>query len=1201
MLTTKDFTPISTSNLGTPKILNNQIDAFNKFCNSLPSFIKTQFEQNKIVDITNKTDSNINKVCYGFKFNNIHLTRAVVYNKNNQMPITPNYCRTNKETYSLNINGDVEGYTYYINKDGSETNRNTFTITNANIGAVPCMVGSQFCTLYNKDMFSKISLKEDPEELGGQFIIDGGEKAIIATKSVIKNSFQIHHANGKDNVDIKCDITSQYGDDFDVSYYLILNLLMDGNIVIRLDLNRDVTLYLPFHVIYMIFGMVDHKNIFDTIIPNFDENNNRDVEILSIIKKAMLGDYINSKQKLYKDNYFSKFYDDEGNMITDSSELLIRLAEINNEINVGTTYSKFNVNRNNNEQLQSTINVLLERLDSLIFPHIGIKKENRLDKLRFLGSMIKSMCGVKLGDEPTDRNTLVNQLVSTSLLVLIMSFRTIFNLTVVTKIINEFQKNLKTSDSIESVKLRTYIDSALGKDDLKKGMCKAIKAGNKPKIKINKQNTSNRVITVILDRTNHTSILNSLRSIQTTKNINGKTNKAVIESRSVHPTYSGSFCMIKSVEGGSAGIQAELTISNEVSDIVVSAQIRNMIREDSELEALDKIYVSDNSRIIFNGNPIGSHPNTIEYAKKLREMRRSGKIDRNTSIIYHPLSSGDLEINTQKGRILRPLVIVYSNWDEYIANPKSVKFRQWVKFTKEMSLKMAKGEMTITDMVNMNVIEFISPIEYKNIYVAQSIEFFNENAENPVCEFTHVDLPLSNFGMTVLSCPFINNSALVRACYSGNHERQTLGIPLLNYYSVYFDKLTIALYYFQPLAETIINRFMRSNGAPLNILVSSAEDNQEDSLILYEGVSDYDKYSVIYHKIFSKKLESDQAFAIPRKNGDNDVSYDYSHMNPNGTPKIGTLIKKDMPVIGVTERDKADKSKVYDKSIICKKKVTMIVYSCKEFNFQGYRTMTVGCKLIRKVAPGDKFAARSGGKAIISDLFPVEKIPVSNIGTLPDAILNPHAFPSRMIPNQIIEAMYAKIAIESNTKIDMTTFNGEIEFGKIKELNEKYNLNYGLEHFYNDVTGEKITNMLYIGPTFYKRLSKMIEDQSSAVDNPRINPRTQQITKGINDDGGSRLGEMEKDTWFTIGAIDAVEYKMFKNSDRKKVYICNTCKKFALVNKNTCKYLCNYCEKMGNPYIISELNSCHNTFQFTNYLAIVGIGVKFNVNATEIM
>ena len=263
--------------------------------------------------------------------------------------------------------------------------------------------------------------------------------------------------------------------------------------------------------------------------------------------------------------------------------------------------------------------------------------------------------------------------------------------------------------------------------------------------------------------------------------------------------------------------------------------------------------------------------------------------------------------------------------------------------------------------------------------------------------------------------------------------------------------------------------------------------------------------------------------------------------------------------------------------------------------------MTVGCKLIRKVAPGDKFAARSGGKAIISDLFPVEKIPVSNIGTLPDAILNPHAFPSRMIPNQIIEAMYAKIAIESNTKIDMTTFNGEIEFGKIKELNEKYNLNYGLEHFYNDVTGEKITNMLYIGPTFYKRLSKMIEDQSSAVDNPRINPRTQQITKGINDDGGSRLGEMEKDTWFTIGAIDAVEYKMFKNSDRKKVYICNTCKKFALVNKNTCKYLCNYCEKMGNPYIISELNSCHNTFQFTNYLAIVGIGVKFNVNATEIM
>jgi hypothetical protein len=195
--------------------------------------------------------------------------------------------------------------------------------------------------------------------------------------------------------------------------------------------------------------------------------------------------------------------------------------------------------------------------------------------------------------------------------------------------------------------------------------------------------------------------------------------------------------------------------------------------------------------------------------------------------------------------------------------------------------------------------------------------------------------------------------------------------------------------------------------------------------------------------------------------------------------------------------------------------------------------------------------SRSGQKGTVGLVLPERDMPFTKDGIRPDLIINPHAIPTRMTIGQLLETLLAKGAVSYGAFGDCTAFNNQ-NINKVKSYGEHLNKmgfhSTGNEIMYNGMTGEQIETEIFIGPTYYMRLKHMVKDK---INYRALGPNaalTRQPVSGRANDGGLRIGEMERDSMAGHGISNFLKESMMERADKYFMAVCNKTGMLAIYN-----------------------------------------------------
>jgi hypothetical protein len=106
----------------------------------------------------------------------------------------------------------------------------------------------------------------------------------------------------------------------------------------------------------------------------------------------------------------------------------------------------------------------------------------------------------------------------------------------------------------------------------------------------------------------------------------------------------------------------------------------------------------------------------------------------------------------------------------------------------------------------------------------------------------------------------------------------------------------------------------------------------------------------------------------------------------------------------------------------------------------------------------------------------------------------------------------------------------------------------GNELLYNGMTGQQIEAEIFFGPTYYMRLKHMVKDKINfRTQGPRT-ALTRQPVSGRANDGGLRIGEMERDGLIAHGAASMLTESMMERGDKYYMAVCNKTGMIAVYN-----------------------------------------------------
>lgn len=403
-------------------------------------------------------------------------------------------------------------------------------LENVYIGELPVMLKSDICHLNGLSDEELVEHGEDPQDLGGYFIVNGSERAVVTMEEIAPNKIILERLGEPEDRRAKAIVTS-IKSGFRARISLEYKKPRKKGVFLRISFPY-VPGEIPLVILLRALGLSTDQEIISAITDDF----NYQMIIADDIQVS------NESLKLDKDALAEMSQEERRKYLQ-----LAAIKYIGNRVAKGMT-EEYRVKR-----AQDVINRYL-------LPHMGIEDDRRMDKAIYLAEMTEMLLQVIHGErEPHDKDHYTNKRLRVSGDLMEDLFRVAF-----TSLTRDMSYQLERSISRGK---ELSIKQAVRSDVLTENIKHAIATGNW---------VGGRAgVSQLLDRTSYMGTLSHLRRVVSPLT----RSQPHFEARDLHPTQFGKICPNETPEGPNCGLVKNLALMCNISEGSDEQEIKDVIEK----------------------------------------------------------------------------------------------------------------------------------------------------------------------------------------------------------------------------------------------------------------------------------------------------------------------------------------------------------------------------------------------------------------------------------------------------------------------------------------------------------------------------------------------------------------------------------------------------------------------------------------------
>jgi DNA-directed RNA polymerase II subunit RPB2 len=1023
-------------------------------------------------------------------------------------------CRLDNRTYALSIFAEIE-----VEFTFADNTSQTKTFPDVLIGKIPLMLRSRLCYLTGLPNYD---IGECKYELGGYFIIDGAEKVLLTQELLGNNMFYAGTRKRKAPKgtkaklveadepitfeDVKEDDETVY-EEVTETYVGIRTFSEDGvrgpyshfltipsetfnpngenygrdNRLAMINM-RGFSQPIPLFSVFRALGVTSDRDVYDMVLAGVPDK-----------------DRTSYDEILYQ-------------LILSHDKFLNKMGKTDLEIMAEFTRSKSRFE-------------IVQHLHESLFSHVeGTTDDNGATfrrKAYALGQMVKMALDVDIGRRaPSDRDSFQFKRFKTSGVLMFDEFRRIYRENGKEMLLRMDRTNTFNPTTYQDKKLVGLIEpETIGRFwrgyIMLKELSKSFKGAWGGRVGISQE----------LMRVSYLAAIHHLR--KTDLQIDKSTSTA--PPRRLYASQFGLMCPVDSPDGSDIGYKKSLAIFAQIStavpvDVIKGAlRATGMIREVQDIHPSTwkpewtKVYINSDLWAVCLGDTERLHAAMIA-------ARRAGQFPSSVSLSWMRVNN-EYKVYCDAGRPIRPV------------------------YREGTTPDMIRAAATWKDITNH--------LDYIDAYESDSMRISMVPYHPRLPSEIHMSFNMSALANMV---PYSNHNPGPRSVFSIQQQKSAAGWYHTNYMKRFDTMAEFLVLPQKPLSQTWLYEQMMGRGGCLpygeNAIVAITVyggHNQEDSMIMNEASMRRGMYQTMYYhsydhaeEMLNLGLETHTEIANPlkrevkRKEG-----FDYEMLDEDGIIRVNSLVTPDTILIGMLAPITNANGVVTgyrDASVEPKRGqvgrvdavytyTTLVPAGDKMIGLKGVKIRIVED---RTPVVGDKMSSRHSQKGTIGQILPEEDMPFTSRGVRPDLIFNPHGIPTRMTVGQFLEAGTNKLGIELGAFVDATPFTVDNRIPDLKAALLKMGFEpHGHEVLYNGMTGEQMDADIFMGPIYYQRLKQMVEDKINYRDTGPKTMLTKQPTQGRSNEGGMRIGEMERDGLIAHGMSKFIRESFMERSDGK--------------------------------------------------------------------